>query len=220
MAIIQRFTEGTVFKLLPGAETEEELLLRIESRSSDKLDLTNLLQGGSTLSRSIDEIELSLAEGRVEFVISSPDSQKEDSLSEDLASLPKKQREEVVRRFTYVTKLRQKVKTWTEKSLTPLISEIAKELNDDRPPNWRTLARWNESYSSNGQTVKALFTDQMKQGNRTKRLSDEVEGYIRDAIETYKTKESSGLEFLKHERSVKYLASAQPTPSGTQFKPA
>ena len=31
---------------------------------------------------------------------------------------------------------------------------------------------------------------------------------------------SSGLEFLKHERSVKYLASAQPIPSGTQFKPA
>ena len=30
----------------------------------------------------------------------------------------------------------------------------------------------------------------------------------------------SGLEFLKHERSVKYLASAQPIPSGTQFKPA
>ena len=33
-------------------------------------------------------------------------------------------------------------------------------------------------------------------------------------------KDNSGLEFLKHERSVKYLASAQPIPSGTQFKPA
>ena len=189
MAIVQRFTEGTVFKLLPELETEESLLLRVESRDSEKLSLINLLQGGVSLTRNVVEIESSLAAGRIEFVINSPDSQEEDCLSEDLASLPKKQREEVVRRFKYVTRLRQKVKTWTDKSLTPLIPKIARELNDDRPPSWRTLARWNESYSSNGQTARALFTDQMKQGNRTSRLSDEVEGFIRDAIETYKTKE-------------------------------
>ena len=122
-------------------------------------------------------------------MINNPDSQEESSLSEDLASLPKKQREKIVRRFKYVTKLRQSVKTWTEKSLTPLIPALARELNDPKPPGWRTLARWNESYSANGQTVKALFTNYMKQGNHTRRLSCEVEEFIKEAIETYKTKE-------------------------------
>ena len=87
------------------------------------------------------------------------------------------------------TKLRQQsVKTWTEKSLSPLIAKIAKELQDSKPPSWRTVARWNEAYTSNGQTTKALFTDYMKQGNHTKRLPEEVEEYIQEAIETYKTK--------------------------------
>ncbi|WP_067515302.1 Mu transposase C-terminal domain-containing protein [Endozoicomonas ascidiicola] len=189
MTIIQRFTEGTVFKLIPQIDTDEELLLRVESRTEKRLELTNLLQGGNTLSRSIEEIESSLANGNVEFVINSPDSQEEDPLSEDLACLPKKHREKVVLRFKYISKLRQLVETWTHKSLTPLIPKIARELNDSNPPGWRTLARWNESYSSNGQTIKALFSGQMKQGNWKSRFSDEVEGYIKDAIETYKTKE-------------------------------
>ena len=189
MTIIQRFTEGTVFKLISDTETEDDLLLRIESRINDRLELKNLLEGGVTISRSIDDLETSLAEGRLEFVINSPDSQEEDHLSEDLASLPKKQREEVVRRFKYVTKLRQSVKTWTDKSLTSRIPAIARELNDSKPPSWRTLARWNRSFSTNGQTVKALFTDYIKQGNHTQRLPEDVEQYIKDAIETYKTKE-------------------------------
>ncbi len=163
MTIVQRFTEGTVFKLLPVTETERELLLRVESRTRDQLSLTNLVQGGVTVHKSIEEIESSLAEGRVEFVINSPGGQDEFSLSEDLASLHKKQREEVVRRFKYISKLKVLVKTWTDKSLTPLIPAIAKELNDTNPPGWRTLARWNESFCANGQTVKGLFTNSMKQ---------------------------------------------------------
>ncbi|WP_257296461.1 transposase family protein [Endozoicomonas sp. YOMI1] len=189
MTIVQRFTEGTVFKLFPVTETEQELLLRVESRTKDQLSLTNLLQGGVAVYRSIEEVESSLAEGRVEFVINSPDSQDEFSLSEDLASLPKKQREEVVRRFKYISRLRASVKTWTDKSLTPLIPAIAKELNDSNPPGWRTLARWNESFCANGQTVKGLFTNAMKQGNHTGRLGSAVEEFIKEAIDTYKTKE-------------------------------
>ena len=188
MTIIQRFTEGTVFKLFQGKE--EEKLYRIESRSSEQLDLKDLLHQGEVIKKSISEIESYLAAGKIEFIIKSPDSSTEDSLSEDLAALPKKQQLEVLRRYKYVTKLRlQSVKTWTEKSLSPLIAEIAKELQDSKPPSWRTVARWNEAYISNGQTTKALFTDYMKQGNHTQRLPEEVEGYIQEAIETYKTKE-------------------------------
>ena len=189
MTIVQRFTEGSVFKLLPDTEADIEQLLRVESRDEEVLNLKNLLQGGETIKIEVDKIESCLAEGRVQFVINSPDSSTEDYLSDDLASLPKKQREEVLRRFKYVSKLRTSVKTWTEKSLTPLIPAIAKDLNDSKPPSWRTLARWNDAYSSNGQTIKALFTDQMKQGNRNNRFPEEVESYIKQAIETYKTKE-------------------------------
>ena len=188
MTIIQRFTEGTVFKLFP--EEGDEKLFRIEGRDHEKLELKDLLHQGEIKKKDIYEIESYLAEGKVEFVINSPDSPEEDSLSEDLASLPKKQQQEVLRRYKYVTKLmRQSVKTWTEKSLNFLIQGIAKELQDPKPPSWRTVVRWNEAYRTNGQTVKALFTDYMKQGNHTGRLPEEVETYIQEAIETYKTKE-------------------------------
>ena len=194
MTIIQRFTEGTVFKFFPEGEKQVEKLFRVENRDEKELDLKDLLQGGEVLKKSIEEIVSSLAEGRVEFVINSPDSPSEDALSEDLASLPKKQREKVLRRFKYVSRLRQEVKSWTEKSLTPLIHEIAKGLNDSKPPSWRTLARWNAAYSSNGQTVKALFSDYIKQGNHTSRLPEEVEEFIKQAIETYKTKERISIQ--------------------------
>ncbi|MGI2026238.1 Mu transposase C-terminal domain-containing protein [Endozoicomonas acroporae] len=198
MTIIQRFTEGTVFKLFPQTDNDEELLLRVESRTDKQLELTNLLQGGIRLSRSIEEIESSLAGGNIEFVINGPDSQEEDPLAEDLACLPKKHREKVILRFKYISKLRQKVEAWTDKKLSPLIPEIARELNDSNPPSWRTLARWNESYSSNGQTIRALFSDQMKQGNWNSRFSDEVEAFIKDAIETYKTKERISIQEAWH----------------------
>lgn len=198
MTIIQRFTEGTVFKLFPQIDTDEELLLRVESRTDKQLELTNLLQGGIRLNRSIEEIESSLADGNIEFVINGPDSPEEDPLAEDLACLPKKHREKVILRFKYISKLRQKVEAWTDKTLSPLIPEIARELNDSNPPSWRTLARWNESYSSNGQTIRALFSDQMKQGNWKSRFSDEVEVFIKDAIETYKTKERISIQEAWH----------------------
>ncbi|WP_422136743.1 transposase [Endozoicomonas sp. ALD040] len=194
MTIVQRFTEGTVFKFFPEEETQVEKLFRVENRNEKELALRDLLQSGEVLKKSIEEIETSLAAGRVEFVINSPESLEEDSLSEDLASLPKKQREEVLRRFKYVSKLRKSVDSWTEKSLSPLIPEIARELNDSKPPGWRTLARWNAAYSSNGQTVKALFTDYIKQGNHTSRLPEEVEDFIKQAIETYKTKERISIQ--------------------------
>ncbi|MGY0219157.1 Mu transposase C-terminal domain-containing protein [Endozoicomonadaceae bacterium StTr2] len=194
MTIIQRFTEGTVFKFFPEGKKGVEKLLRVENRNEKELDLKDLLQGGEILKKNIEEIESCLAAGKVEFVISSPDSLKEDYLSEDLASLPKKQREEVIRRFRYISKLRKSVDSWTERSLSPLIPGVARELNDSKPPSWRTLARWNAAYSSNGQTVKALFTDYMKQGNHTSRLPEEVEGFIKQAIETYKTKERISIQ--------------------------
>ena len=198
MAIIQRFIEGTVFKLLPQIDTDDQLLLRIESRVGNQLELSNLCKGGVKIIRSMEEIQSSLAHGKVEFVINGPDRPEEDPLGEDLASLPEKHREKVILRYKYISKLRQKANAWTNKSLSPLIPEIAKELNDSNPPSWRTLARWNAAYSSSGQNIKALFSGQRRQGNWKSRFSDEVEGFIKDAIETYKTKERISIQEAWH----------------------
>lgn len=52
MTIVQRFTEGTVFKFFPEEETQVEKLFRVENRNEKELALRDLLQSGEVLKKA------------------------------------------------------------------------------------------------------------------------------------------------------------------------
>ncbi|ESP90525.1 hypothetical protein [Pseudoalteromonas luteoviolacea] len=101
--------------------------------------------------------------------------------AEDLAS-----RKEMERRYKYVQgAIEQSVPAYTEKWLTPYITQKAAEINDSSPPSWRTLAHWNKTFVESGWDKHALMPRHKAKGNRTKQLPQEVHNLIDEVINEY-----------------------------------
>lgn len=94
--------------------------------------------------------------------------------------------QEMQRRYKYVKgAIEQSVPAYTEKWLTPYISQKATEINDSSPPSWRTLAYWNKTFVESGWDKHALMPRHKAKGNRTKQLPQEVHDLINDVINEY-----------------------------------
>lgn len=101
--------------------------------------------------------------------------------AEDVAS-----QKEMERRYKYVQgAIEQSVPAYTEKWLTPYITQRASEINDSSPPSWRTLAYWNKTFVESGWDKNALMPRHKAKGNRTKQLPQEVHDLINDVINEY-----------------------------------
>ncbi|QUI71426.1 hypothetical protein [Pseudoalteromonas sp. M8] len=101
--------------------------------------------------------------------------------TEDVAS-----KKEMERRYKYVQgAIEQCVPAYTEKWLTPYITQKAAEINDSSPPSWRTLAYWNKTFVESGWDKNALMPKHKAKGNRTKQLPQEVHDLIDDVINEY-----------------------------------
>ncbi|MCG7551657.1 hypothetical protein [Pseudoalteromonas sp. Of7M-16] len=101
--------------------------------------------------------------------------------AEDVAS-----KKEMQRRYKYVQgAIEQSVPAYTEKWLTPFITQKSVEINDNSPPSWRTLAHWNKAFVESGWDKNALMPRHKAKGNRTKQLPQEVHDLIDDVINEY-----------------------------------
>ncbi|MBD1584892.1 hypothetical protein [Pseudoalteromonas sp. S16_S37] len=95
-------------------------------------------------------------------------------------------KKEMQRRYKYVQgAIEQSVPAYTEKWLTPYITQKAAEINDSSPPSWRTLAYWNKTFVESGWDKQALMPKHKAKGNRTKQLPQEVHDLIDDVINKY-----------------------------------
>jgi putative transposase len=90
----------------------------------------------------------------------------------DLTLLDEKVRQEVRRRWAYVSEVtRQRPQTLTEATLTPIIKQVAREVGDEQPPSWNTLYRWCRNYEASGHNVHALVPAFDRCGNGKPRFS-------------------------------------------------
>ncbi|WP_287242845.1 hypothetical protein [Pseudoalteromonas sp.] len=95
-------------------------------------------------------------------------------------------KKEMQRRYKYVQgAIEQSVPAYTEKWLTPFITQKATEINDSSPPSWRTLAHWNKTFVESGWDKNALTPRHKAKGNHTKQLPQEIHDLIDDVINEY-----------------------------------
>ncbi|MFP4272248.1 MAG: hypothetical protein ACLFRH_04335, partial [Halothiobacillaceae bacterium] len=106
-----------------------------------------------------------------------------DRLMADFASKPAAQKKSAIRRLKYVEAVHAaELESLTEKSLTPLIHNVAKQLGDSKPPSWISVYRWCKQDQRSGHDIRALVGSVDKKGNRRSRLTSEVQELIERAI--------------------------------------
>lgn len=108
-----------------------------------------------------------------------------DRVMVDFASKPVTQKKSAIRRLKYVEAVRAaELESLTEKTLLPLIQNVANEISDHTPPSWISVYRWCKQDQSSGHDIRALSGSIDKQGNRTSRLNLTVQRLIDEAINT------------------------------------
>jgi len=105
-------------------------------------------------------------------------------LTADFTQLPQVWREEAKRRHRYVTEIRRRnITARTPETLRPLISNVAKSINDMAPPSWRTLCRWYRRFVSSGENVRTLIPLVCNRGNKKRRIQPQVIEIIERVID-------------------------------------
>ena len=105
-------------------------------------------------------------------------------LTADFTQLPQAWREEAKRRHRYVTEIRRRnITARTPETLRPLISNVAKSINDMAPPSWRTLCRWYRRFVSSGENVRTLVPLVCNRGNKKRRVQPQVIEIIERVID-------------------------------------
>ena len=160
----------------------------ISSKKGVLYILNSLLVKSRRINLTLDELKEIIADERLEFIQKTDDEEKQ-ALKEDLGLFNENEVEQTIRKREYITKLiEQGVEVWSPKHFSHLLDGIANDIGDEKAPSWRTIIRWYKSYSKSGYSIKGLYSNNYKKGNREKRFL-EAEIYIKKAIDYYKTKE-------------------------------
>lgn len=108
----------------------------------------------------------------------------------DFSEIPESLKAEAKRKEKYVlTVLKQKVSTYTSSSLTPIIQQVAQQIEDKHPPSHITLYRWLKDYLPSGD-IRSLIPRHQGKGNFNPKITPEVDKLIKEVItEVYLTPE-------------------------------
>jgi putative transposase len=108
----------------------------------------------------------------------------------DFSEIPESLKAEAQRKEKYVlTVLKQKVSTYTSSSLTPIIQQVAQQIEDKHPPSHITLYRWLKDYLPSGD-IRSLIPRHQGKGNFNPKITPEVDKLIKEVItEVYLTPE-------------------------------
>jgi putative transposase len=100
-----------------------------------------------------------------------------------LDELPEKVRAEVNRRCHYLEKVFiQGHPVFTKDYLTPIIQEAALEINDEKPPGYRSVGRWYKKYQKNKDN-RALIPRTDLRGSKLLKQKDRVLQIVTEALE-------------------------------------
>ena len=179
---MSRLIEGTKLRLESLDGSKHEYV--IASKSADSFHLHSLLVEERVIQLTQDELQTALKKGRLEFISSSGD--EEQKLAQDLMMFPEEARVEALRRYKYIIGLIDRgVEYWSPQYIEDLVPVIAEELNDSKPPSWITICRWHKKYVQAGFSIRGLYSENFKKGNRKSRLKAEVEELVQKALEYY-----------------------------------
>jgi putative transposase len=109
----------------------------------------------------------------------------------DFSEIPENLQREAQRKYQYVVKvLEQKLSTYTSDSLAPIIEQVAKDIEDQKPPSAITLYRWLKQYLNSRENLGSLIPKNRQKGNFIPKISPEVQAIIQEVIsEVYLTPE-------------------------------
>jgi len=78
----------------------------------------------------------------------------------------------------------------TQRTIEPLIGALSEQVNDEKPPSWRTVCRDYRKWVSAGRDIRAIIFQYAERGNRTSRMPPEVKAISDQVItELYMTPE-------------------------------
>ncbi|WP_461536022.1 Mu transposase C-terminal domain-containing protein [Spongorhabdus nitratireducens] len=181
---MSRLVEGTKIRLESLDGSKHEYV--IASKNAGSFHLHSLLVEDRVIQLTQDELQVALRKGRLEFISSSGD--EEQKLAQDLMMFPEESRDEALRRYKYITGLIDRgVEYWSPQYIEDLVPVIAKEIDDRKPPSWITICRWHKKYVQAGFSIRGLYSETFKKGNRKSRLKAEVEECVRKALEYYQS---------------------------------
>ena len=101
-------------------------------------------------------------------------SQKMGTLQEaDISALSVREREQLRRRYEYVSRIEKGQVKLTTSELNQLVKKISHEINDPNPPSGIQVYRWFRDYHRSGGNVKALIPMISLRGNRRSRFTQE-----------------------------------------------
>ena len=179
---MSRFIEGSYLRIESLDGRQHEYV--IASKRHRTFSLKSLIIEGRTIELELSELQEALKSGKLEFITSSGD--EEQKLSDDLNVFSLQERSNILRKYQYVTGLINRgIESWTPQMIEDQLPSIAQELKDNKPPSWRTVCRWHKSYVKANYSVKGLYSKWSNQGNRSKRMHDEVEACIQPAIDFF-----------------------------------
>lgn len=179
---MSRLIEGTKVRYQAMDGDQHEYV--IAGRENDTLVLESLLVEGRVTRFLRSELQAALAKGRLEFISASGDEEKK--LADDLMVFSEEERNKTLRKFRYVTGLIDRgIEYWSPQYIEDLLPAVASALDDPKPPSWRTVCRWHSAYVKAGYSIRGLYSLTSKQGNRNKRIKEEVEVCIKKALDFY-----------------------------------
>ena len=108
-------------------------------------------------------------------------TEKTDDNFIDITAYSEDQQHEAIRRYSWLKELYSlNINVFSQKSLKDPIDKIQIILGD-KPPSWRTLARWHKSYQNSGGKLISLLPLKPS-GNATLRQSDVVDEFIQKTL--------------------------------------
>jgi putative transposase len=144
-------------------------------------------------------------------------------LERDISAYPSKLVALAQVRVQYLKELdRRQPMAFSRRTIEPLIGTLSEQVNDDKPPSWRTVCRDYRKWVSAGRDIRAIIFQYAERGNRTSRMAPEVKAISDQVItELYMTPERKRvpevhLEILRRvndENGLRPMDSRLPSPS-------
>lgn len=149
----------------------------ITAIDSEKLRYANVI-GGKAQHLAWKKFEHLIESGRLQLIGASGST--EHPLPNQLSQ---KEAAEVNRRLAYLREIERRTNyPNSKKAATPIIKEVAAQLDDKKPPSFSTVASWYRNYLQSGRNPMSLVPKHRNKGNRNFRFDPIVEKIINRRI--------------------------------------
>ncbi|WP_299734231.1 transposase family protein [uncultured Endozoicomonas sp.] len=171
-----------------------ESLVMIESVNGSKIHLIDLYLGMKSI-YSYSELAELIDKDIASYVFTDEDESEINKIGNvDFMSLPGRYKKEAKRRLEYIEQIKEdSISVFTESKILPSIKKVSQRL-EEKPPSWRTVIRWINSYNKAGQSIRGLIPNFHRIGREKGRFNNSEEKFIDDAIESYKKMERPSIK--------------------------